>query len=83
MSDWTYEMLRYAFAWNGESAQKAVTYVVHSVFANRDGQALRLQQQFDPADGPHDGRQFFSQGAPGKGKGGGTKSMSFSQHQCW
>lgn len=28
MSDWTYEMLRYAFSWNGESADKAMKYVV-------------------------------------------------------
>jgi len=30
MSDWTYEMLRYAFSWNAESADKALKYVVNS-----------------------------------------------------
>uniref|UniRef100_A0A7S4RBY2 Adaptor-related protein complex 5 beta subunit n=1 Tax=Alexandrium monilatum TaxID=311494 RepID=A0A7S4RBY2_9DINO len=30
MSDWTYEMLRYAFSWNEESADKALKYVVNS-----------------------------------------------------
>ena len=30
MSDWTYEMLRYAFSWNEESADKALKYVVTS-----------------------------------------------------
>ena len=28
MSDWTYEMLRYAFSWNDESSEKALKYVV-------------------------------------------------------
>ena len=28
MSDWTYEMLRYAFSWNEESSEKALKYVV-------------------------------------------------------
>eukprot|EP00931_Biecheleriopsis_adriatica_P116327 TRINITY_DN91987_c0_g1_i1.p1 TRINITY_DN91987_c0_g1~~TRINITY_DN91987_c0_g1_i1.p1 ORF type:complete len:1112 (+),score=164.44 TRINITY_DN91987_c0_g1_i1:116-3451(+) len=28
MSDWTYEMLRYAFSWNTESSEKALNYVV-------------------------------------------------------
>lgn len=30
MTDWTYEMLRYAFSWNEESADKALKYVVSS-----------------------------------------------------
>eukprot|EP00929_Paragymnodinium_shiwhaense_P043214 TRINITY_DN22256_c0_g1_i1.p1 TRINITY_DN22256_c0_g1~~TRINITY_DN22256_c0_g1_i1.p1 ORF type:complete len:1137 (-),score=158.10 TRINITY_DN22256_c0_g1_i1:10-3420(-) len=30
MADWTYEMLRYAFSWNEESADKAMKYVVTS-----------------------------------------------------
>ena len=30
MSDWTYEMLRYAFSWNADSADKALKYVVNS-----------------------------------------------------
>ncbi|CAE7201791.1 ap5b1 [Symbiodinium microadriaticum] len=29
MSDWTYEMLRYAFSWNDESSEKALKYVVN------------------------------------------------------
>lgn len=34
MADWTYEMLRYAFSWNEESADKALKYVVSSRSSN-------------------------------------------------
>eukprot|EP00927_Polykrikos_kofoidii_P018173 TRINITY_DN18373_c0_g1_i1.p1 TRINITY_DN18373_c0_g1~~TRINITY_DN18373_c0_g1_i1.p1 ORF type:complete len:1135 (+),score=140.47 TRINITY_DN18373_c0_g1_i1:65-3469(+) len=44
MSDWTYEMLRYAFSWNEESADKAMKYVVTT---RSDGESASELQLLD------------------------------------